>query len=147
MMKILFLALIIFFYTPLSSACSCGKLMSIEESFLNSKAVLLVEVDSLKAVKAKIEGEESKRVKFLEASFTTIESFKADEEGINVLRTYSNCGLKLYPSQKYLVFIPIDSHVENYVSHCDGSFHYLPQLDYSQLQLSKVREYAHNKPL
>ena len=146
-MKILFLALIIFFYTPLSSACSCGKLMSIEESFLNSKAVLLVEVDSLKAVKEKIEGEESKRVKFLEANFTTIESFKADEEGINVLRTYSNCGLELYPSQKYLVFIPIDSHVENYVSHCDGSFHYLPQLDYSQLQLSKVREHAHNKPL
>lgn len=144
MKNLLLLALSTLLFTTKSIACSCAP-TTIDESFFDSKAVLLIEVESLTAVRDN--DKEYGRIKYLEATFRTIESFKEAEEDIKVLRTYSNCGLELYPSQKYLVFIPNKSSVENYVSHCDGSFHYLPQLEYSQSRLDQVREHAHNKPL
>ncbi|MDP5205494.1 hypothetical protein ORI99_00325 [Alishewanella sp. SMS9] len=142
MKKLLLIFLMLLLYSPTSFSCSC-KLKSVEESFSDSKAVLLIEVQKLEVVR----NEDNGTIKYLEAKFKTVESIMAADNDINVLRTYSNCGLDLYPSQKYLVYVPKESTVENYVSRCHGSFKYLPQVEYTRAKLDAVRKFAHNKSM
>ncbi|KJY95181.1 hypothetical protein [Pseudoalteromonas piscicida] len=144
MNKFFFVFLICVLFSSSCFACKCN-FTSVEKSFSASKAVLLIEVQSLKVVREEGNSRKAGQIKYLEARIKTLESFKKANEDISVLTTYSNCGLELYPSQKYLVYVPKEGAVENYASHCHGSFHYLPQLEHSQAQLDEVRKYAYNK--
>ncbi|QPB82394.1 hypothetical protein CWC22_005090 [Pseudoalteromonas rubra] len=146
MKKLPFVFLIRLLFSSSSFACQC-KLKSVEEYFTDSKAVLLIEVQSLEVVRETDESLKAGSIKYLEATIKTIETFKEADADISFLRTYSNCGLELYPSQNYLVYVPKDSRVENYASRCHGSFKYLPQLEYSQSKLDAVRKYAHNNQM
>ena len=138
-LQFLTLICVMFSYDALS--CSCG-LKSVEESFGDAKAVLLIEVQSLKVVTIPDKSRKDEYRKVLEATFNTIETFKESAIPVESLRTYSNCGLDLYPTQRYLVYVPKESSVENYVSHCHGSFKYRPQLEFAESKLKLVREYA-----
>ena len=139
MNKYLFILSLLF--SGQSLACKC-KTKTVEGYFADAKAVLLVEVESLNVVRADANSESPNSVQYLEASFHTIEPFKEADSPISFLTTRTNCGLALYPGQKYLVYVPKNSPVENAASRCDGSFHYQPQLEFSQAQLDAVRQYV-----
>jgi hypothetical protein len=136
--RLLILAITLFSFN--ASACKCAYL-SVSEAFEQSKAVMLVEIQSmqLKEIEDTRYDTSGKR-KVVESTFTTIESFKQAEKSVEFLSTFSNCGLPFYPGQKYVVFVPMKSAVENSISVCTGSFQYRPQLEFDESRLKEIRE-------
>lgn len=130
-----------------ANACKCP-IKSLDESFSDSKAVLLVEVRSLVLTEVPDERYDiNGKREIYEATFRTLESFKEPSEPIKILRAFGNCGLLLYPGSKYLVFVPLVSHIENNVSRCDSSFQYRSHHDYDAKMYENIKNLSHNKNL
>jgi hypothetical protein len=142
---ILFILLIIF---PFSSyACKCEGL-ELNEAFENSKSVMLVEVTelSLKEVEDKRGVDVFKR-KLIQANFNVIENFKSNEKVTVVVTSSGNCGIHLYPGQKFVLFVPNSSYFNNYVSTCTGSYGYRGELSFDDKRFKKLKEFVYNKAI
>jgi len=139
--------LLVIFASYDASACKCRNI-TLDESFSNSKAVLLVEIKSLSFTENSDRNpNETSKQKVLEATFDIIESFKKSDEPIKILRRDSSCDLSLYPGQKYVVFVPKHHSVKHSISHCDGSFPYRSHMDYTTEKYNEIKKYIHNKSL
>jgi hypothetical protein len=130
-----------------SHACKCGGLELIE-AFENSKSVMLVEVTQLSLKEVKDDrGVDVVNRKLIKAKFNVIESFKAVHLVSSVVTSSGNCGIHLYPGQKFVLFVPSTSYFDNYVSTCTGSYGYREYLDFDDKRFKKLKEFTHNKSL
>ena len=130
-----------------SFACKCEGL-ELNEAFENSKSVMLVEVISLSLKEAEDDrGVDIFKRKLIEAKFNVIESFKNNEQVSSVVTSSGNCGIHLYPGQKFVLFVPNSSYFKNYVSTCTGSYGYRGELSFDDKRFRKLKEFVYNNTL
>ena len=128
-------------------ACKCEGL-ELNEAFENSKSVILVEVTGLSLKEVEDDrGVDTFKRKLIEAKFNVIESFKNDEEVSSVVTSSGNCGIHLYPGQKFVLFVPESSYFNNYVSTCTGSYGYRGELSFDDKRFQKLKKFVYNKSL